>query len=249
MNENYKVYMHRFPNGKVYIGITRVAPKERWRNGKGYSENRFMQFAINKYGWENVDHIILFSGLSQKEAELKEVELIAKYNSTDQNFGYNIENGGNVVGKTSETARKHIGEAVLKYHAEHPEYRKRLSAAHKGKKLPQEQKDKIGAAHKGKKRSNQAKENMSAAQQKARKEHPEMWDKAVEKRRKAVLQLDKEGNILKQWESSGIAAEAIGIAKSAIVNCCTGRSKTAAGYRWEYVDKRKAEKNIGISVQ
>lgn len=237
MSENYTVYMHRFPNGKVYIGITRVKPEERWRNGKGYSENRFMQFAINKYRWENIEHIILFSGLSKEEAELKEIELIAQYNSTNQKFGYNIENGGNATGKTSDIARKHIGEAVLKYHAEHPEYRDRLSAAHKGKKLPQEQKDKIGLAHRGKKRSEQAKENMRIAQQRARKEHPEMWDKGVKKRRKAVIQFSKDGIILNRWESSGMAAESIGVAKSAIVNCCTGRSKTAAGYRWEYADK------------
>lgn len=140
--DNYTVYMHRFPNGKVYIGITRVAPEKRWRNGKGYSENRFMQFAINKYGWENVEHFILFSGLTKEEAEEKEIQLIAEYNSTNPNFGYNIENGGNAIGKTSEIARKHIGEAVLKYHKDHPEYRKRLSDAHKGKKLTEEQKKK-----------------------------------------------------------------------------------------------------------
>lgn len=133
MDDNYTVYMHRFPNGKVYIGITRVNPEERWRNGKGYSENRFMDFAIKKYGWDNVEHLILFSGLSKQEAEEKEIQLIADFNSTNQKFGYNIENGGNAIGKTSEIARKHIGESVLRYHREHPEYRKRLSEAHKGK--------------------------------------------------------------------------------------------------------------------
>ena len=35
MSENYTVYMHRFPNGKVYIGITKQTVEERWRNGVG----------------------------------------------------------------------------------------------------------------------------------------------------------------------------------------------------------------------
>ena len=32
----YSVYKHTFPNGKVYIGITKQNPLKRWRNGTGY---------------------------------------------------------------------------------------------------------------------------------------------------------------------------------------------------------------------
>lgn len=237
MNENYTVYMHRFPNGKVYIGITRVKPEERWRNGKGYSENRFMDFAIKKYGWDNVEHLILFSGLSKQEAEEKEIQLISDFNSTNPKFGYNIENGGNAIGKTSEIARKHIGESVLRYHREHPEYRKRLSEAHKGKKLTEAQKKKIGDSHRGKKRSEQAKKNMSDAQKKARKEHPQMWDKVYEKRKKPVIQISADGIEIKVWPSAPDVELSLGIKRSGIANCCTGRSKSAGGYRWKYADK------------
>lgn len=37
MLNNYTVYKHTFPNGKIYIGITKQAPSKRWRNGTGYS--------------------------------------------------------------------------------------------------------------------------------------------------------------------------------------------------------------------
>ena len=30
--DNYKVYIHIFPNNKVYIGITSQKPKRRWNN-------------------------------------------------------------------------------------------------------------------------------------------------------------------------------------------------------------------------
>lgn len=32
----YKVYKHTFPNGKKYIGITKLTVENRWRSGKGY---------------------------------------------------------------------------------------------------------------------------------------------------------------------------------------------------------------------
>ena len=65
---NYKVYIHKFPNGKAYIGITRQEPKIRWGGGNGYVRNEYMHRAIKKYGWENIEHIILFDGLSEEDA-------------------------------------------------------------------------------------------------------------------------------------------------------------------------------------
>lgn len=34
--ENYTVYIHNFPNGKSYVGITGQLPEKRWKNGWGY---------------------------------------------------------------------------------------------------------------------------------------------------------------------------------------------------------------------
>ena len=33
MNNTYSVYLHIFPNGKVYVGITKFKPEYRWNNG------------------------------------------------------------------------------------------------------------------------------------------------------------------------------------------------------------------------
>lgn len=104
MKKNYYVYKHTFPNGKVYIGITSLKPEYRWNNGKGYlkktKDDKYDQpliaYAINKYGWDNIEHEILFKGLSKKAAELKEIELISQYKSDNREFGYNLEKGGNI---------------------------------------------------------------------------------------------------------------------------------------------------------
>ena len=85
MNENYKVYMHRFPNGKIYIGITCQNPEERWRGGTGYKA-QLVHRAIEKYGWDAIQHIILFDGLCKEEAEQKEIELIKLFSSNNPEF-------------------------------------------------------------------------------------------------------------------------------------------------------------------
>ena len=119
MENNYTVYIHIFPNNKVYIGITRRKPIYRWNNGKAYYHNIFMRRAIKKYGWENVKHEILYEHLTKEEAEQKEIELIKFYNSTNDNFGYNIEKGGNHIGKISDKtkaklSKAHLGKVVTK---------------------------------------------------------------------------------------------------------------------------------------
>lgn len=88
----YIVYKHTSPTGKSYIGITNRNPIYRWANGKGYIGQPKFYNAIQKYGWDNIKHEILFSDLNKKEACGKEIELIKKYNSIKN--GYNVSTGG-----------------------------------------------------------------------------------------------------------------------------------------------------------
>lgn len=79
MKENYTVYRHRFPNGKVYVGMTSQEPELRWDNGRGYEENRKMFSAILEFGWRNISHEIIASGLSEEEARERERREIESY--------------------------------------------------------------------------------------------------------------------------------------------------------------------------
>ena len=84
----YSVYCHKNNvNGKVYIGITSQDPKERWKNGNGYRENKKFYSDIEKFGWDKFQHKIIVDGLSGKQAAKIEKELISAYNSI--NDGYN----------------------------------------------------------------------------------------------------------------------------------------------------------------
>ena len=100
-DKNYYVYKHTSPFNKIYIGIS-TNPKKRWSGkGKGYKDNNHFTNAINKYGWDNFKHEILFSNLTENEAKSKEIELIAYYDSTNPNKGYNISLGGNICSESS----------------------------------------------------------------------------------------------------------------------------------------------------
>jgi hypothetical protein len=49
-----------------------------------------------------------------------------------------------------------------------------------------------------------------------------------------VLQLDKNGNIIKKWKGAKYVYEKLGIPDSNINRCCKGERNTAGGYRWKY---------------
>lgn len=126
MSNNYVVYVHiNKTNGKRYYGITSMKPKERWHNGKGYKTQYFAR-AINKYGWDGFDHIVIARNLTEDEAKWLEVEMIAMHNTTNPKFGYNRTSGGDGCSRPcSEGTKQKLREANL------------------GKKLSEETKAKI----------------------------------------------------------------------------------------------------------
>ena len=93
-NEERKwcVYVHiNKVNGKRYVGITSRKPKTRWGNGNDYGA--YFYNAIQKYGWDNFEHIVLCSKKSEREAKNIEKYLIKNWN-TKSPYGYNCTDGG-----------------------------------------------------------------------------------------------------------------------------------------------------------
>lgn len=204
---NYCVYKHTSPSGKVYIGITCKNPEYRWNHGRGYLQNQHFISAIRKYGWENFSHEILVSGLSKEEAEAKEIELIARYDSTNREKGYNHELGGNALGKTTEETRRKIsqsrkGKCVGE---KHPMY---------GKHLSEESRHKISKANRGKSRTRT-------------EEH---CHRLSEVRCKSIVCVETGVT----YRSGLEAEEQTGISRGNISGCCTGKRKTAGGFTWRY---------------
>lgn len=101
----YCVYKHQnIFNGKVYIGITSQKPEYRWGSGgQHYVECPHFWNAIQKYGWDNFTHEILYDDLTAEEANNLEIQTVAEYDSTNPDFGYNISKGG--FGTHSDTMK------------------------------------------------------------------------------------------------------------------------------------------------
>lgn len=93
-SKTWSVYRHTSPSGKCYIGITCKKPEWRWNHGRGYKERDQLLFyrAIQKYGWDNLTHEILYTGLAEKDAKNLEISLIKQYKTLG--LSYNITDGG-----------------------------------------------------------------------------------------------------------------------------------------------------------
>ena len=123
----YTVYIHKNKiNQKIYVGLTKQTPQNRWRkNGEGYrSQNKFWS-AIQKYGWNNFEHIIIKTNLTAEEAGQLEKDLIKSFNSIQN--GYNVDGGGVTPNHSPETIEK-IRQAQLGEKS--PLYQKPLSKEH-----------------------------------------------------------------------------------------------------------------------
>lgn len=115
-------------------------PEKRWGvNGRNYKSSPHFYSAIQKYGWDNFEHNILFTNLTKEEACLKEQELIKQFNSMDRNFGYNSTSGGEACVVNEETKQK-ISQALMgnKNGFGHPcseEKKKKIGESQKEKSL------------------------------------------------------------------------------------------------------------------
>ena len=98
MNEerDYCIYEHIFPNGMIYIGLTKQKPQSRWGGGEGYKKQKKIYSAICEFGWENIKHVIVKDNLTMEEAKELEKELIKKYKKEE--ITYNEDDGGGIGG-------------------------------------------------------------------------------------------------------------------------------------------------------
>lgn len=132
----YTVYKHTSPSNKVYIGITSRNAKERWNSGYGYSTNVHFWKAIQKYGWDSIKHEIIATDLSKDDACALEIALIAKYDSTNPDKGYNHSTGGDCGAtgvKLSDEARRVISKRLTGRTLSN-DTRRKLSEANRGTK-------------------------------------------------------------------------------------------------------------------
>lgn len=210
--DNYNVYIHIFPNSKVYIGITSQKPKRRWNNGQGYKNNQYMTNAIMKYGWDNVIHKILYTNLKKEEAEEIEIKLIKEYKADNKRYGYNIEYGGCHNGKTSEITRKRISKANKgKHNSPKTEFKKGHITI-----ITEEIKQKISEKNKGK---------HASVRTEFKKGH-----KPLNVRKVLCIESDVVYDTIKK------ASEDTDVMACHISQVCNGKRKSAGKLHWKFIE-------------
>ena len=158
-------------NGKLYVGQTHTDKKNYLGSGK------LMHIAIKKYNKRNFKRINLSKCFSQEELDEQEIFWIDALNTLSPN-GYNIENGGNGIGKLSEEQKRQVSKVhkgkipwnqgltketdariLSRKHSE--ETKEKISAGNKNKYVSEETRKKISESRKGKKLSKEARQNIS----------------------------------------------------------------------------------------
>lgn len=266
-NGTYSVYIHLFPNKKVYVGITSRPVEVRWGSkGAGYFEQPLIYRAIQKYGWNNIEHVIFASNLTKQEAIRMEFKLIDLFQANNTNYGYNISAGGFGYSSITESLLKEIKELWVKGYG----IRQIAELTDKGKpiisnalhllnisneEIEQRRREQIGKFS-----SKYNKEDVLYyyKEGKSNKQIQELlgcshtfvtdtlnyFEISPQERRnrnriKEINQYTLDGVFIKAFPSAADAMEEItGKRKGGhIVDVCKGRRPSAYGYKWTYADK------------
>ena len=67
LENNYSVYQHVTPDGMYYFGQSQNVER-RWRNNGAEYKGTALQPYIEQYGWENIQHIVLFRDQTRENA-------------------------------------------------------------------------------------------------------------------------------------------------------------------------------------
>ena len=225
MEEKYCVYQHvNLSNNKKYIGITKQDVSVRWgANGVNYKSSPHFYNAIQKYGWNNFQHDILYSDLSKDEACAIEKELIKEHKIQDPRYGYNVMEGGvapsipieirQIMSEKMKGNKNGLGKICSE------EKKKKISEAQKGRKLTDEHKRKLSEAKKGK-----------------------TYGPLSEERKKKIADAHKKKKVYcvelnRVFESIQSCARELNLIATYICACCKGRIKSHGGYHFHYFEE------------
>lgn len=216
------IYKITSPSGRVYIGQSWDI-EERFKSYRKMSnKNKGQKALFNSFlKYKSINHIFqiiheLPQDISQEILNNYEILYINQYKELGFNM-LNIREGGS-RGKHSEETKKLISKTLEGYkHSE--EAKLRMSESRIGQKRKYNPKI-VGENNSffGKKHSSESKEKISKS-----KEIP-------------ILQLTKEGVLIKEWSSAQSAAMSLNFRQSGISACCNNYrgQKYHKGYMWKF---------------
>ncbi len=135
-------------NNKSYIGQT-VNVSKRWHDHRRQAANPHypIHLAIRKYGNDNFIFEVIACCLTQEDADLTEIELIAQYGTFGLK-GYNCNVGGKKATQSAESREKNRLAHLGKKHTD--EAKAKIAEASRNREWSEESKTKLSESKKGK---------------------------------------------------------------------------------------------------
>ena len=226
-------------NNKIYVGkSSNVKFRKKAHESsfiRNHAVNEHLQRAIDKYGIENFEFIII-EFVDNNIIDKQEIFWIDKYNSFDENFGYNKTFGGDGGNLTIETKIKlsktspnkkmvyqfsKDGTLLMKWNAIRDVQRK-LGY------LPST----ISKACSSNTNNNSAYGYYWSYTNKLEK----LVGIGQETKKIKIRQFDLENNLINVWNSISEASIKTNSSKSSIIRCCKNKQKTCNNFIWKYLN-------------
>lgn len=207
--KKYIIYLHRNKiNNKCYVGQTCQKPEQRWgRNGWHYHEQPYFYRAIEKYGWDNFEHIILETDIDENRVDERECFWAGYYHALAPE-GYCLSVGKNHTTMQSQNAFDNRSKAS----------KEKWQSAEYQKKVSQGRKEMWNTSSKELQDKMLANLDRSGAGGKARSKKVECIETHM------------------IYASTREAERLTGINHCNISQVCTGKRKTAGKLHWRYID-------------
>lgn len=216
-------------NGKIYIGRTKDLKKRKREHHWYYchENNRYDKYLYQEmrmYGYENFEYKVL-EYCDVEKLDEREIYYISLFGTTNEDKGYNITRGG----KTGNVGRSF---AVYKIDINTKEILDEYISIGEAGRLNDLFSTGIWKACVGKATQCGGYYWCYASDYMTFKfQQPILKGK---QRCKPIYQLDKENNIIAEYESITKASKAVGKDANGIRNCLCKLSNTAYGYKWAY---------------
>lgn len=245
-NKCWIVYIHtNMLNRKKYVGITSKSPERRWgKCGSGYKKNVHFWNAIQKYGWENFKHEIIFKNETHEYACKIEKCLVKHYKTNNPLYGYNLTGGGDKGCTYSEESRRKISESRKgKYTGENSS----MYGISPKERMDEETYIKWLQKHRDNCLKGQE-HPMYGISPKERMDEKtyEQWLKKLQESPKSMSVRCIETN--KEYKSAREAERLTGIGHSSILKSCNSEdhSVIAGGFHWCYANDKTSLEDLGI---
>lgn len=220
----YLIYKLTSPSGKVYIGKTNNYQRRMDEHvNRAATSTLRLHKAIAKHGWDSFAKEILFKAACSSELIYRlEKMYIKQYNSLHR--GLNMTEGG---GQPHEVALQIAA--------------KKKQNGTTGKGVPKDPKATARMVETRKLRgsfANTEESRLKTQETKKRNGTNKLTENTKQKISQAlqipITQQSKDGTIIREWASGAEASKALGVDRSGISSCLTGKQKTAGGFVWTY---------------